>query len=241
MTRSVPSSFFTPQHDMNVRVIGVVMAHGEIRQLRLKVALNLRHEVVSERFEVKVLAFLRAQNEPEVVPIVGPIGDRMAQIRALNSAPIERYPCPLPAFPDAVPHQIPYMLEESVDCFRAATSPAKASFEDDALVQTAPGTNELSSAEMSPSASCSERRSDRGRHRKVSALCAASGSATAQLRCLQTPKTALFVALSWQHHHHQKSRHISNLQHLVTSNVSEKSGKDGRLGGVVPLAVGIAY
>jgi len=159
--------FFTPQHDMNVRVIGVVMAHGEVCQLRLKVALNLRHEVISERFEVKVLAFLRAQNEPEVVPIVGPIGDRMAQIRALNSAPIERYLCLFPAFPDAIPHQIPYMLEESVDCFRAATSSAKASFEDDALVQTAPGTNELSNAEMSSSASCSERRSDRGRHRKV--------------------------------------------------------------------------
>ena len=29
--------FFTPQHDMNVRVIGVVMAHGEVCQLRLKV------------------------------------------------------------------------------------------------------------------------------------------------------------------------------------------------------------
>ena len=33
----------------------------------------------------------------------------------------------------------------------------------------------------------------------------------------------------------------SHLQYRVTSNVSDKSCKDGRLGGVVPLAVGIAH
>ena len=85
-------------HDMRVRMTGIVVIYGDPVETPPGIALHLRHELARCRLEVAhARTVFRRDDDPELVRVVFAALQEVRRINAFRVAVIEQTACPVPA------------------------------------------------------------------------------------------------------------------------------------------------